>query len=137
MTVGPVARNSATEEFFDAAAEGRFLLRRCTPHGHLSRPQSRQCPDCASTDLEWVPASGRARLVSWSVVPVRSPDAGDEPPVLIPAIGELEEGPWWWSMVVGSDPDSLVEGQALQIGFERPGGSEAVPIFVVEDDRTG
>jgi uncharacterized protein len=133
MSVGPVGRNEATEEFFDGTAAGEFRLRRCRPHGHLSRPQAHQCSECGSTDLGWTPASGRARLVSWVVVPARS-RAGDPPsPPQVPAIGELEEGPWWWSQLVGADPDSLVEGWPLRIVYERAEGGEAVPLFVLAD----
>ncbi len=126
MSVGPVGRNGATEEFFDGTAAGEFLLRRCQPHGHLSRPQARQCGACGSTELTWIPASGRARLVSWVVIPARDRE-GEQ----LPAIGELEEGPWWWSKLVGADPDSLVEGMPLRLVYERAEGGEAVPVFVL------
>jgi hypothetical protein len=52
-------------------------------------------------------------------------------------IAQLEEGPWWWSALVGADPDSLSEGQALRIVFERAEGSEAVPVFVVDTGTEG
>jgi uncharacterized OB-fold protein len=135
MSVGPVARNGSTEEFFDGTAAGQFLIRRCSPDGHLSRPQARQCSECGTTELSWTPATGRARLISWVVIPVRSGEGEPPRPPIVAAIGELEEGPWWWSMVVGADPDALAEGQPLRIEYERAGGGEAVPIFVVDTTR--
>jgi uncharacterized OB-fold protein len=131
----PVARDATTAEFFDGTDRGRFLIRRCLPFGHFSRPQARQCSDCGSTDLRWEPASGRARLVSWAVVPGR-PQPGNErgPAATIIAIGELEEGPWWWSKLIGAAPDTLSEGRPLRIAFERSGGEgeEAVPVFQLD-----
>lgn len=131
MTVAgatPVARNEATAFFFDGTADGRFLLMRC-PAGHWNRPQAERCSDCDSVELVPVPASGRARLLSWSVVhPRPRPDAPVGPPS-VPAIVELEEGPWWWTRVVDADPAQLADGMAMQVGFERPAGSEAVPVF--------
>jgi uncharacterized OB-fold protein len=129
--VGPVARNEGTEEFFDGTAAGEFLLRRCQPHGHLSRPQARQCAECGSTELTWTPASGRARLVSWVVIPARGGDGDPDSSPQLPAIGELDEGPWWWSKLVGADPESLAEGMALRLVYERAEGGEAVPVFVL------
>jgi uncharacterized protein len=126
VTVGPVVRNEGTEEFFDGTAGGEFLLRRCQPYGHASRPQARQCAKCGSTELTWSPASGRARLVSWVVVPSAGRD-GEQ----LPAIAELEEGPWWWSKLIGAAPGSLVEGMPLRLVYERADGGEAVPVFVV------
>jgi uncharacterized OB-fold protein len=126
---GPVARNDATAEFFDATARGQFLLRRCRPHRHWNRPHSERCAECDSTDLEAEAASGRARLVSWVVLhPRPHPDGSTVPPTL-PGIVELDEGPWGWTQIVGADPTELRDGQPLQVGFETPDGSEAVPVF--------
>ncbi len=123
-----VARNEATEAFFDGTARGEFLLKRC-PQGHISRPQAEVCGDCWSTSLENVPASGRVRLVSWAVVHGRPRDGEPEPPPAIPAIVEFEEGPWWWARVVTGDPDALRDGMPLEMEFLRPEGGEAIPVF--------
>jgi uncharacterized protein len=132
MTVGPVGRNEASGDFFDGTSSGEFLLRRCAPNGHRSRPQAHQCSECGSTDLTWVPASGRARLVSWVVIASRGDEAGPHHPPQVPVIGELEEGPWWWSKLVGAEPDSLTEGLPLRIAYERADRGEAVPVFVLD-----
>lgn len=129
MTVGPVARNEDTEKFFDATAAGLFLLRRCQPGGHFNRPQAEVCNRCGSVQLEEIPAAGRATLVSWAVVPGRSRDGRPAGEPAIPAVVELEEGPWWWSKLVGADPVDLREGMALRLRFERADGGEAVPVF--------
>jgi uncharacterized OB-fold protein len=129
VTAGLVGRDDTTTAFFDGAAGGQFLIRRC-PAGHASRPQARQCSTCARVDLRWEPASGRARLVSWAVVPARGASAGEAPTV--PALVELDEGPWWWTAVVGADPESLTEGLRLRVIFEQPEGGEAVPVFEPE-----
>lgn len=129
MTVGPVARNGATETFFDGTARQQFLLRSCRPSGHYNRPQAVVCSECGSVEFDDVPAGGQVRLVSWAVVPDRPRD--DRPPGApnIPAIVEFEEGPWWWSKIVDADPESLKEGQLLSLLFERAEGGEAVPVF--------
>jgi hypothetical protein len=132
VTVGLVGRDETTAAFFDGTAAGQFLIRRCSPAGHASRPQVRQCSTCGSTELRWEPASGQARLVSWAVVPGRRGGEDDAPgPPTVVAVAELDEGPWWWSQIVGADPASLVEGQRLRIGFERAEGGEVVPVFEV------
>ena len=122
-TVGPVTRDHSTEEFFEGTARGVFLIRRCAACGLALRPQSKLCSACGGTDLPLEEASGKARLVSWVVVP--------GPPVVVPAIGQLDEGPWWWTALVGADPDELAEGTPLRIEFDQPEGSEALPVFVL------
>lgn len=130
MTVGPVVRDAATAEFFDAAAAGRFLLR-CCPAGHFSEPPARQCTTCASTSLRWEAARGGATLVSWAVAWGRA--AGDsEPQRTVLVIAELDEGPWWWSQLTDADPATLAVGQQLRIEFRRAGDEhEVVPVFAL------
>jgi uncharacterized OB-fold protein len=130
MTVGPVQRDEATAAFFDAAASGQFLLRRC-PDGHSSEPQAAHCTTCGRTDLDWAPAGGGATLVSWAVTWGRA-SADGEPDRTVLAIGELDEGPWWWAQLAGADPAELSVGQRLRIGFRSAGEEyEHVPVFIL------
>ncbi len=123
MTVGPVDRDDATAEFFDGTAAGRLLLRRCE-RGHYSEPAAAMCTTCASMQLEWVPAAGGASLVSWTVT--RPP--GGAAAVLV--IAELDEGPWWWSQLLGADPAKLAVGLQLAVSFATADAEhEAVPVF--------
>ena len=130
MSVGPVARDAATAEFFDGTAAGTFLLRAC-PAGHYSEPAAAQCSTCASTDLRWAPAGGGATLVSWSVVWAK-PSGDAEPQRTVLVIAELDEGPWWWSQLADTDPADLTAGQRLRIEFRRASDEhETVPVFAL------
>jgi uncharacterized OB-fold protein len=127
VPVGAFARSEETAEFLDAAARGEFLLRRCEL-GHFSEPAAAACTTCGSAALTWVAASGRARLVSWAVTHGSGPDG--QPIRNVLAIGELDEGPWWWSCITDADPQQLAPGTALLVDFERPeGAEEALPVF--------
>jgi hypothetical protein len=128
--LGAFTRDDDTAEFLDATARGQFLVKRCN-HGHFSEPAAAACTTCASPELSWTAASGRARLVSWAVTHNAEPDG--EPGRQVLVIGELEEGPWWWSCLPGADPDALQAGDPLLLDFERPEGTgdtaEALPVF--------
>jgi uncharacterized OB-fold protein len=125
--LGAFTRDDDTAEFLDAAARGQFLVKVCN-HGHFSEPAAAACTTCASAELTWAPASGRAQLVSWAVTHTAAP--GEEPSRQVLVIGELDEGPWWWSCIPNADPDSLRAGDPLLVDFERPDGTdEALPVF--------
>lgn len=133
MTAGAVRRDPATAGFFDGTARGEFLLRRCRDCGALGEPYLRQCRGCESARLEWVPASGRGRVISWSVVHGRPAEDGARPRTVV-AIAELDEGPHWWAEILDADPDvvtdqGLAAGQRVTIGFEQVQDHEAVPVF--------
>jgi len=105
-----------TRPFWDAAAQGRFILPRCKACSkHFFRPEV-ACTHCFATQWEWVPASGRGTLYSYSMVH-KAPAPGFAVPLVL-AVVELDEGPCVWSNVVGCDPANLRIGMALQVRFE-------------------
>lgn len=118
-----IERDDASAEWFDAAAEGRLLIRRCG-EGHPSAPQTITCGVCGSTDLQWIEAAGRGRISSYAVVHRRDADP------LPLAIVELDEGPWLRAQVQNADPADLQVGQAVVIEFARPEGGEPLPFAV-------
>lgn len=128
VPLGAVRRDDDTAPFLDGAARGEFLLRRCRRCSGIGGPQERQCPACASTETEWVAATGAARVVSWSVVHARTAD-GRSGAHTVTVIAEFDEGPWRWSQVVGADPGEMATGRRLQVAFEEDEGGEKLPVF--------
>ncbi len=128
ITLGAVQRDGQTKAFLEATARGQFLLRRCRQCQSFGGPQEATCPNCGSTATDWVPAGGGGQVVSWSVVHGRNPD-GSTGPQSIVAIGEFDEGPWWWSQVVDADPGELRTGRRLVVAFEKAEGNESLPVF--------
>ncbi|MEU4062060.1 Zn-ribbon domain-containing OB-fold protein [Streptomyces wedmorensis] len=129
-----------TRPYWDAAAEGRLLLRRCAacerPH-HYPREF---CPHCWSEDVRWEPASGRATLYTWSVVHRNDlPPFGERVPY-VAAVVDLAEGPRMMTEVVGVPEGDLRIGMELEVAFrpegpegsegpEGPDGQVTVPVF--------
>ena len=126
MPVGRITRDDSTSEFFDGTARGEFLLRSCRDCGAFSSPRVQQCHACGSTNLDWRKASGGAKVVSWTVNHSKSKDVLPQ----VVAIGELDEGPWWWGEIIEPNLALLREGARLEVAFERESeSSEFVPVF--------
>ncbi|KND45832.1 MULTISPECIES: Zn-ribbon domain-containing OB-fold protein [Streptomyces] len=119
-----------TRTYWDAAADGRLLLRRCAAAGcgrahHYPREF---CPYCWSEDVRWEEASGRATLYTWSVVHRNDlPPFGERTPY-VPAVVDLVEGPRMMTEVVECAEGRLRTGMGLEVGF-REGGGVVVPVF--------
>lgn len=128
VPIGSVRRGGDTATFLDAAAAGHLLLRRCRSCGSIGGPQEARCANCGSTETEWSPASGRAQVVSWTVVHGRAA-GGTTGPQAIVAIGQLEEGPWWWTQVLGAEPADMYPGRNLVVDFEPGDGEETLPVY--------
>jgi hypothetical protein len=122
----PIVRDDASADFFDGTARGELLLRRCPRCGRIAAPQARQCPECAGTEFEPVPASGSATLVSWAVPRDREGRA-----LTVAALVELAEGPWLRLRLIGAEPETLSTGLPLAVSFEAVEGSETVPVVAV------
>lgn len=104
-----------TRTYWDAAAEGRLLLRRCGACGLAHHYPREFCPHCWSEDVGWERASGRATLYTWSVVHRNDlPPFRDRVPY-VAAVVDLAEGPRMMTEVV--DADELWAGMELTAAF--------------------
>jgi uncharacterized OB-fold protein len=116
-----------TRPWWDACREGRLLLPRCNDCGrHHFRPEV-ACMHCFSLNWDWVEATGRGTLYSYSEIH-RAPVPGFRTPAVL-AIVELEEGVAMLSNVVQCPPGALRIGMSLQVVFETLSGDITLPKF--------
>ena len=111
-----------TKPFWDAAAEGRLLIKKCRSCGQVHYYPRAICPFCFADATEWLPASGRGTIYSYSVmrrVPV---------PYAI-AYVTLEEGVTMLTNIEGCDLDTIRIGQAVKVVFRPTEGGPPVPMF--------
>lgn len=115
--------------YWDAAAEGRFLIRTCNACGEVHHYPRPFCPSCWSDDVEWTEASGEATLYTWSVVHRNDMVPFDQLVPYVPAVVDLAEGPRVMTNVVDVEPDSLEIGMALTVTFRQQADDLTVPVF--------
>ncbi|MCL6734929.1 Zn-ribbon domain-containing OB-fold protein [Streptomyces neyagawaensis] len=116
--------------YWDAAAEGRLLVRRCGACGRAHHYPREFCPHCWSEDVRWEQASGRATLYTWSVVHRNDlPPFGERVPY-VAAVVDLVEGPRLMTEVVECEAADLRVGMAVEAVF-REAGEFRVPVFRV------
>jgi len=111
-----------TRPFWDAAAAGRLMIKSCGACSRAHYYPRALCPFCGSDRTEWLPASGRGTIYSYSVmrrVPV---------PYAI-AYVTLEEGVTMMTNIVDGDLDRLRIGQPVRVVFQPTDGGPPVPMF--------
>jgi uncharacterized protein len=111
-----------TRPFWDAAEEGRLLIKRCMACGRLHHYPRSICPFCWSDRTEWVPASGRGTIYSYSVmrrVPI---------PYAI-AYVTLDEGVTMMTNIVDCDLEAIRIGLPVRVVFRPTDGGPPVPMF--------
>ena len=125
----PPLANTTTLPFWQAAAEHRLVVQRCTACGHTRLPPTPVCPECRSADADWQPLSGRGTVYTYTIV--HRPIAAGQPLPTIIAVIALEDagGVRMISNVVGASPEAVAIGAPVEVVWEDMSAEIAVPRF--------
>jgi uncharacterized OB-fold protein len=118
-----------SEPFWAGARESRLVIQKCASCKKYVFYPRLGCPFCFSEKLEWVQASGRGTVYSYSVVRNNPPSSFmDDLPFVI-AIVELEEGVRLMTNIVDCDPEVVDCDMPVQVTFERLNDEITLPKF--------
>jgi uncharacterized OB-fold protein len=114
-----------TAPFWEAARQGRLKIQRCESCGRpVFYPRS-VCPNCLSSELEWIDCSGRGAVYSFTVVHRTSEEFRDQVPFTVGLI-ELEEGVRLMARLDVAEP---AVGMPVEVWFERVSDELSLPHF--------
>lgn len=120
------------QPFIDGCHQGVLRLQRCTRcHRHQFYPRL-VCGYCWARDLEWVSASGKGRIASFTVVRLAVSPAHEAPYVV--ALVDLKEGPRMMSRVTDCDPESVQIGAQVKVAFAETSDGAPLPVFEPDND---
>ncbi len=123
----PISAPAVTIEskpFFDAAEQGKFLIKRCTACGEAHWYPRTICPFCHSDQTVWEESPGEGVVYSFSIM--RKSPTG---PYAL-AYVTLNEGPNVLTNIVDIAPDDLKIGMAVKVKLQPTEGGPPVPVFV-------
>ena len=115
--------------FWEGCRRHELVLQRCADCGTVRHRPRALCPGCLSGEIEWIRASGRGTVYSYTVTHQNqaSPFRGAVPYVL--AYVDLEEGVRMLTNVVGCDPGDVCVGMPVQVEFVDVDEDRSVPRF--------
>lgn len=114
--------------FYDYCQRGELRLQYCRDCAqHIFYPRF-ICPTCLGSNLEWVLASGRGTVHTFTVQHRVGPDYEGPMPFVI-AVIELEEGVRLLSRVAGV-PDEARIGMQVSVAWAQVAEGFQVPVFV-------
>ena len=121
--LSPPPINPGDERFFDAAAQGKLLIKRCADCREFHFYPRPLCPFCFSERTEWVEAKGTGSIYTFSV----TRRAGPIPYAI--AYVTLDEGVTMMTNIVDCDLDAIRIGQRVRVVFKPTEGGPPVPMF--------
>jgi uncharacterized OB-fold protein len=121
--------NAITLPWWQAAAEHRLVVQRCTSCEHTRLPPAPLCPECRSEESDWKEVSGRGEVYTYTTVH-RPIAAGQELPFVIAVIAlEDSGGLRLISNLVNVDPQDLEIGMPVELVWEDMSADLAIPRF--------
>jgi uncharacterized OB-fold protein len=118
--------NPGDEPYFEAAAAGRLLIKRCLDCGRPHHFPRAVCPFCLSARVAWEEATGSGEVYSYSVL-----RRGPPVPYCIGYV-RLDEGLLVMTNIVDCDLDEVHIGQRVRVVCKRSKSGIAVPMFAPE-----
>ncbi|MET0272805.1 MAG: Zn-ribbon domain-containing OB-fold protein [Phenylobacterium sp.] len=112
-----------SKPFWDAAAEGRFLIKRCVPCGKPHWYPRAICPHCGSGETVWEESPGEGVVYTFSILR-RSPTG----PFALGYV-TLDEGPAVLTNFVDVAPEDLKIGMRVKVKFQPTEGGPPAPVF--------
>lgn len=116
----PIA-DEASQPFFDAAAEGKLLLRFCAKCQRYMTYAAEFCDNCFASDMEWKAASGKGTVYSYVVMhQVLHPGFAAEVPYNVIVV-ETDEGPRLQSNLLGTADADIKVGMRVEVTCQQAG----------------
>jgi len=115
--------------WWEAAAEHRLVVQRCTSCEHTWLPPAPVCPECRSEDSDWKEVSGRGEVFTYTIV--HRPIAADQEIPFFIAVIALEDagGVRMISNLVDVNSDEVEIGLPVEIVWEDMSAELAIPRF--------
>ena len=103
--------------YWEALVRHELYFQRCHDCDTNRFPPRAVCPACLSSATDWVRASGRGTVYSFTVTHQNQAPGFRETLPYVLAVVELAEGPRMMTNVVGCAPDDVRIGMAVEVEF--------------------
>ena len=118
-----------TRPYWEGCKQHELRVQRCAACGYYQFFPRLYCAQCFGDRVEWVKASGRAKVLSFTIVRrPPSPAFSDEVPYVV-ALVTLHEGPTLMTNIVGCAPEKVEIGMPVEVTFDDWTEEISIPKF--------
>ena len=115
--------NIGDEPYYEAAGQGKLLLKKCAACGEVHFYPRGICPFCLSDKVSWQEAKGTGTIYTYSVT-----RRGGPVPYCI-AYVKLDEGVSMMTNIVDCDLDTVRCDQKVKVVFKKSEGGVSIPMY--------
>lgn len=112
------ANPTLSKPFWESAKKHELIIQRCKACFNSYFYPREACPTCLSPEYEWIKASGKGVVYSFTVIHQPAHPAFQDEVPYVNAIVQLAEGPRMVSNVIGIDPHEVKIGMPVEVVFE-------------------
>jgi uncharacterized OB-fold protein len=123
MFAAPIV-SSEGREFWDAASQGRLVIKSCLDCGKSYWYPRALCPACLYANTQWKDATGKGTIYSFTIIRIAAP--------YVLAMVTLDEGVTMLTNIVDAEPDAIHIGARVQVEFRPSEGGPPVPTFKLD-----
>ncbi len=121
--------NPWARPFWEAALNEKLIIQQCKDcEKYVFYPRI-ACPHCFSDNMEWIEASGKGTVYSYTVVENNAPSAFKNDMPYVVAVVQLEEGVRMLSNIVECEPQEVTCDMPVQVTFEKLNDEFTLPKF--------
>jgi uncharacterized OB-fold protein len=134
ISASSFAPDSDSRPFWEGLAEGELRIQRCRSCGKAVFYPRAICPHCHAEQLEWITASGRGTIYTYTVLHQAFGAFAADVPFVV-ALIDLEEGVRMMSRITdstggtGAPLERVTIGAAVQVTFAGVGDGVTLPYF--------
>ena len=107
-----------SKPFWEGCKKHSLLIQKCQDCQTVIFYPKMFCPDCLSSNIEWIKASGRGKVYSYMTVYSYQPTEFQEDLPYVVAVIELEEGVRLMSNIIECPPEKLKCDMEVEVVFE-------------------
>lgn len=118
-----------SQPYWDGLKAHRLLLQKCGRCGKIRHYPRPVCDSCFSMEVEWIEASGKGKVHSWTEThhPFHPGFKGDVPYILVTV--DIDEGVRMISRLEGATLEDLEIGMPVEVYFEDVTEDLTLPMF--------
>lgn len=107
-----------SQPFWEGTKQHKLLLKKCIKCGKIEHPPYLYCTECWTEEHEWIEASGKGTLYTFTTTVLGSPlEFTEDMPYNI-AMVDLAEGPRMLTTIIDTKPEELELGMEVEVAFD-------------------